>query len=219
MTYTSTSAGRSPAQIASSKKAVFGAPAYAPFGFSLCSKVPFERLCLSSVHFGANKRRGWHFRVRSLSLKDTLRSRGPVRAASPLLRNLPYERLCLSSAHPRDFCRLLPRRSSTNPRRHTSSLALFARRSLRRHPRLTRVSSRPPRTRHSLRSACSLPYGSRTPVKGGYGAVPNRSAHSSHLFTSSHSCRTITTYDLSSPVHIPASRQIVCRFLISGWSL
>ena len=74
LTYTSTSAGRSPAQIASSKKAVFGAPAYAPFGFSLCSKVPFERLCLSSVHFGANKRRGWHFRVRSLSLKDTLRS-------------------------------------------------------------------------------------------------------------------------------------------------
>ena len=197
MTYTSTSAGRSPAQIASSKKAVFGAPAYAPFGFSLCSKVSFERLCLSTVHFGANKRRGWHFRVRSLSLKDTLRSRGPLRAASPLLRNLPYERLCLSSAHPRDFCRLLPRRSSTNPRRHTSSLALFARRSLRRHPRLTRVSSRPPRT----------------------GAVPNRSAHSSHLFTSSHSCRTITTCDLSSPAHIRPSRHSAYRYLTSGWSL
>ena len=46
----------------------------------------------------------------------------------------------------RDFCRLLPRRPSTNPHRHTSSLALFARRSCRRHPRLTRVSSRPSRT-------------------------------------------------------------------------
>ena len=136
-----------------------------------------------------------------------------LRAASPLLRNLPYERLRLSSAHPRDFCRLLPRRSSTNPRRHTSSLALFARRSLRRHPSLTWVSSRPPRTRHSLCSACSLPYGSRTPVKGGYEASPNRSAHSSHLFTSSHSCRTITTYDLSSPARIPASRHYAYHYI------
>ena len=59
----------------------------------------------------------------------------------------------------RFFRCLLPRRSSPNPRRHTSSLALFARRSCRRHPRLTRVSSRPSRT----------------------GAVENRSAHSSRL--------------------------------------
>jgi hypothetical protein len=27
-------------------------------------------------------------------------------------------------------------------------------------------------TRHSLRSACSLPHGSRTPARGGYGNIP-----------------------------------------------
>ena len=62
-------------------------------------------------------------------------------------------------ARSRDFCRLLSRRTSTNPRRHTSSLASFAYRSCRRHPRLTRVSSRPSRT----------------------GVVQNRSAHLSRL--------------------------------------
>ena len=108
----------------------------------------------------------WRTRVRlrvavlrkSPHLKRLCSAAGQINAALGIFECV-HRRSKPLFARSRDFCRLLSRRSSTNPRRHTSSLASFAYRSCRRHPRLTRVSSRPSRT----------------------GVVQNRSAHLSRL--------------------------------------